>query len=80
MNCCRIAAIIISYNPDIVILRKLLEIIICQAEKIYVIDNGSNFSDHLFSDVSNKIVFFRIKENLGIAKALNVGIEMALAD
>lgn len=82
----RMAAVVVSYHPDNVIFRRLLNLLAFQVDKIYVIDNGSNFFDLFISSFNKnrfneeKILFFQLKENIGLAKALNVGIEMALAD
>jgi rhamnosyltransferase len=82
----RIAAVIVSYHPDIVIFIKLLELFALQVDKIYVIDNGSTLENTVFPPFSqnelngDKIIIFQAGGNLGIAKALNIGIEMALSD
>ena len=74
-----IAAVVVLYNPDKNIVENLNSYIDC-VEKIYVIDN-SNFSNaSLFQDLpfAHKLEYVFNKGNLGIAKALNIGCELAI--
>ncbi|WP_161595271.1 glycosyltransferase [Leuconostoc litchii] len=71
-----IGAVIITFNPNIGILKKNLHSIIQQVESVLVVDNGSNnFSE--FADILNnyKIDIIHFEENLGIACALNAGMD-----
>lgn len=72
----RIATLIISYNPDIAILKKNIDAILNQTAFVLIVDNGSaNEIDiiNLISEMS-KIQFIENESNLGIAKALNIGM------
>ncbi len=71
---CKVAAIIISYNPDNNLLDSI-NLLINQVDKIIIVDNGSESQKkkniNLIKDIDNK-------ENLGIATALNIGVKEAL--
>ena len=78
----KVAAIIVSYNPD----KNLLDsvnLLISQVEKIIIVDNGS--IEEKRKDISSikdiyneRIEIIFNEENLGIATALNIGVREAL--
>ena len=78
----KVAAIIVSYNPD----KNLLDsvnLLISQVEKIIIVDNGSIEEKRKdissIKDIDNeRIEVIFIEENLGIATALNIGVREAL--
>lgn len=79
---CKVAAIIISYNPDNNLLDSI-KLLINQVEKIIIVDNGSESEKkkniNLIKDINNeKIKVIFNEENLGIATALNIGVKDAL--
>lgn len=79
---CKVAAIIISYNPDNNLLDSI-KLLINQVEKIIIVDNGSESEKkkniNLIKDINNeKIKVIFNQENLGIATALNIGVKDAL--
>lgn len=79
---CKVAAIIISYNPDNNLLDSI-NLLINQVEKIIIVDNGSESEKkkniNLIKDINNeKIKIIFNQENLGIATALNIGVKDAL--
>lgn len=79
---CKVAAIIISYNPDNNLLDSI-NLLINQVEKIIIVDNGSESEKkkniNLIKDINNeKIKVIFNEENLGIATALNIGVKDAL--
>lgn len=79
---CKVAAIIISYNPDNNLLDSI-NLLINQVEKIIIVDNGSESEKkkniNLIKDINNeKIKVIFNQENLGIATALNIGVKDAL--
>lgn len=79
---CKVAAIIISYNPDNNLLDSI-KLLINQVEKIIIVDNGSESEKkkniNLIKDINNeKIKIIFNQENLGIATALNIGVKDAL--
>lgn len=79
---CKVAAIIISYNPDNNLLDSI-NLLINQVDKIIIVDNGSESQKkkniNLIKDIDNKkIEVIFNEENLGIATALNIGVKEAL--
>lgn len=80
----KVAAIIVSYNPDNNLLDSV-NLLINQVEKIIIVDNGSDDKKkkdiNLIKDIDNqKITIVFNEENLGIATALNIGVKQALND
>ena len=49
-------------------------------DKLYVVDNSVNQDNQYLLPSSNKIVYINNKDNLGIAKALNIAFERAIKD
>ena len=77
----RVGAVIVTYNPDEQFLDRL-SLISSQVERIIIYDNGSSVESLSFL---NKIQVKGVsliysKDNVGIAKALNVGIEELIKD
>lgn len=79
---CKVAAIIVSYNPDNNLFDSV-NLLINQVNKIIIVDNGSK--DEKIKNINSianidkeKIQVIFNKENLGIATALNVGVKEAL--
>ena len=79
---CKVAAIIVSYNPDNNLLDSI-NLLINQVERIIIVDNGSesekkkNINSIRNIDEKKIEVIFN-EENLGIATALNIGVRLAL--
>lgn len=73
---CLFYAIIVTYNPDLNILKTNVENLFEQGFKIIIIDNNSNNIEKFSGLDSIKII--RLTENMGIAYALNKGMEAAL--
>ncbi len=77
-----VCAIIVSYFPDTGFKERLYKIL-CQVDRIVIINNGSNISltEILGELVGNKkIKLIQNPQNLGIAKALNQGIALAFEE
>ncbi|MBX9186067.1 glycosyltransferase family 2 protein [Clostridium sp. K04] len=79
---CKVAAIIVSYNPDNNLFDSV-NLLINQVNKIIIVDNGSK--DEKIKNINSianidkeKIQVIFNKENLGIATALNIGVKEAL--
>lgn len=68
----KILAGIITYNPDVVRLEENIKSILYQVDKVIIVDNGSSNIEDI-SVLTNKysIVLKELKENKGIAVALN---------
>jgi rhamnosyltransferase len=78
----KISAVIVLYNPVIeeIILNIRSYLLV---EKIYVIDNSEEKNSHIqkiLKEESCKIEYIANKENLGIAKALNIACQQAIID
>ena len=67
------AAGITLYNPEIDRLRRNLDTVYPQVEKVFLVDNGSSNIDEisLLLSLYDNIQLIENKENLGVAKALN---------
>lgn len=79
---CKVAAIIVSYNPDNNLLDSV-KLLINQVERIIIVDNGSESEKkkniNLIRNIDEKkIEVIFNEENLGIATALNIGVRLAL--
>ena len=75
-----VSGIIVTYNPDFKGLKSLLDAIVPQLGSVIIVDNGSKADIGTWlreQDVHVDLV--TLGDNLGIAKAQNVGIEQARA-
>ncbi|TDD98379.1 glycosyltransferase [Flavobacterium cellulosilyticum] len=73
----KILGIIITYNPDIILLNKNISSFIDIADEILIIDNNSINKIELLSFENNKIKVVNNERNLGIAEGLNIGLNYA---
>lgn len=73
----KIFASIITYNPDIKILRENIKAVITQVDCLYVFENGSKNSE-LIHELCKEFnaVFINNFENLGISKSLNKALDL----
>lgn len=69
-------AIIVTHNPDLQVLRRSVGVLEPQVDHLYIIDNGSA---EPISDTFRKpnISCVLLRQNTGIAAALNTGIKLA---
>ena len=74
----KICSVTIWYNPDEVCANNI-HTYNTFVEKCYIIDNSISDNSALISDIPNAI-YISNKENLGIAKALNIGCSKAVED
>lgn len=76
---CKVAAIIVSYNPDSNLFDSI-NLLLNQVEKVIIVDNGSKekYIKYIKSINEDKIEIILNKENLGVATALNIGVRKAL--
>jgi len=75
----KVTGIIVTFNPDIEPLEKLIDAVAPQLTHLIVVDNGSRNDPSLILKEQPDIELIALGENLGIAKAQNVGIERAKA-
>lgn len=82
MNQFKIIAIVVTYFPDIQTITKTVESIYGQVSKVLIIDNTPNgssvFQNHKLLYGNNNLELITLNENVGIAKAQNIGIKTAL--
>lgn len=75
-----VTAVIVTYNPDLIVFSEVLAAICSQVQSTVIIDNGSviNVLELVTSLGKDNIHVISLQENLGIAAAQNVGIHWAL--
>ena len=69
----KIGCILVTYNPDIELLTKVLSKIINQVDKVFISDNSTNGVNNNFDDYYN-VKYHSNSGNIGIASAQNAGI------
>lgn len=74
----KIAAIVVTYEPDFDLLEELIRVVNSQVSKIYIVDNGSNLANDF--TISSDVAMILLSENMGIAHAQNLGINEAMND
>lgn len=81
---CKVAAGIVTFNPDYEKLKACIQSVLFQVSVIYIVDNHSNGYENLEKTVElfdrKKIFIKRNKENMGIACALNSLLRWAEKD
>lgn len=72
-----ITAVIVTYNPEISIVVNLVRSLESQKSKVIIVDNGSSNCKEIESSLSDSLAltFIDLKENVGLAKAQNIGIQ-----
>jgi rhamnosyltransferase len=79
----RVYAVVVAYLPDVGVLRALLDTLLAQTAGVFVVDNtpaADQRVDALCAALPQPALhLIRLGENLGIARALNIGIDAALA-
>ena len=75
----KIAGIVVLYNPDLVV-ESNVDSYIHHINFLYIIDNSENINHELIDRISKyqKIEYIHNNANLGIAAALNIGVEKAI--
>jgi rhamnosyltransferase len=79
----RIDAVVVTYNPEINLLKENVKSIESQVDVVFIVDNGSGNYSQIATVVQNfaeNIELIRLKHNVGIAAAQNYGFEAALKD
>ncbi len=74
-----IVAIVVTYFPDLVGLKKQLDVLLPQVSGVMIIDNGSAYESSVWNTIKSiehvDVCFF--SNNKGIASAQNYGINKA---
>lgn len=71
----KVLGILVTYNPDLLTLKKNIELILAQVSKLYIFDNNSNNISQIESVLDNSIVLIKSNLNLGLGKAYNIVLE-----
>ncbi len=72
----KIYTVLVTYNPDIEHLKKSIDLLLQQTDKVIICNNSET---DINLDIES-IITFNFKENLGIAKAQNIGMEWAFSN
>ena len=79
----RVYAVVVAYLPDVGVLRALLDALLAQTAGVFVVDNTPAADQRVEALCTTlpqpALHLIRLGENLGIARALNIGIDAALA-
>lgn len=79
----KISAVVVTYLPDTDVLRSLLDSLLAQTAGVCVVDNTPEDDRRIETLCAalphDALRLIRLGENFGIARALNVGIDAALA-
>lgn len=75
----KFAGVVIAFDPDDNIVNNI-KTYIDFIDVLYVVDNSENTNNFKKFKFNKKIKYIRQKENVGIAKALNIGAENAIKD
>lgn len=79
----RVFAVVVAYLPDVDVLRALLAALLAQTDGVLVVDNTPAVDQRVETLCTampqQALRLIRLRENLGIARALNAGIDAALA-
>ena len=73
-----VAAIIVLFHPNQLLLRRLLDSVESQVAHIIIVDNTPKFSLQDLKCIPESCSYYSLGENLGIAEAQNFGIKKAL--
>lgn len=82
----RVLAVVVTFHPDEAVLRELLDRLAPQVGEILVVDNNPAADDSVWEtlrgagDVHPQVRLVRLGDNLGIARAFNVGLEVAISE
>jgi rhamnosyltransferase len=74
-----LAAIIVTFRPDAVVLRRLVELVKPQVDWLILVDNGGG-RVYMYEGAAEDLVdsYVDLGKNLGLGYALNVGFEQAI--
>ena len=75
----RVWAVVVTYRPDIEVLRALLDELVAQTDGVVVVDNTSLEDRRVDAAKRPGVIIERQGRNLGVAAALNIGIRRAAA-
>ena len=73
----QLACVVVTFNPDLDYFKTVIAKILKNEVLIYIVDNGSENINDWSSYLSPSIVLISLEENVGIARAQNIGIQRA---
>jgi rhamnosyltransferase len=78
----RVVAVVVTYEPEPVVLRDVLDALCSQVEAVVLVENGCDSeADSLLEEVVGAATHrISLERNIGIAAAQNLGIEWACAE
>ncbi|MGC9124254.1 MAG: glycosyltransferase [Thermoplasmata archaeon] len=78
MSDLKVGAVIVTYNPEINRLKKVIDSIANQIDNIIIVDNNSKNVNDLIDLIRNysNIEIIKNGQNYGIGKALNIGVKI----
>jgi rhamnosyltransferase len=78
---CRVGAVVVLYQPDLGLLKRLIACVVNQVERVYVVDNTPGACQAQYGQLlaGESIFYHPLLDNLGIATAHNCGIKLAKA-
>lgn len=79
---CEVGAVVVLYQPDLLMLERLIACVIDQVAKVYIIDNTPEASLASYGGMFDEptIIYHSLMGNYGIARAHNCGVELAKHD
>ena len=75
----RVCGVILTYNPELYNLDKLLNQCSCDCELIIIVDNNSKNLLEIMNFFGKRCLLIPSKENVGVAAGYNKGLNLALA-
>ena len=73
-----VCAVLITWQPELALLRELVEALLPQVGHVVVVDNGTRDPRfHEFCHEHPDVMLIALSENRGLAHAMNIGIERA---
>ena len=82
----RVLAVVVTFHPDPEVLQTLLDKLAEQVDEILIVDNNPAADDRVWeslkgvASVHAQVRIVRCGDNLGIARAFNVGVEVAIRE
>ena len=77
-----VLAVVVTYLPDEAALRALLHALLAQVDQVLIVDNTPASDDRVhaatagFAELSSTLRLLRLGDNLGIAAALNIDVQI----
>lgn len=74
-----VAAVVVLFKPDLIILDRLLKSLVGQVDSVYIVDNtpGADLESYPDKFIGQSWSYHPLGDNFGIARAHNVGINLA---